>query len=665
MAEYLVNDSELTGIADKLRSATDTADLIAFPDGFEDKIIELEEKNPNHKLTFSGTVADPTGGNAVFDMADIRSLIYQRKATADLFFEFQSFSIAQHLNCWEPNMVMFANPFDPGETTLETVGGVYISWGTDGIFRSAIGLTGGQILDFSQYATSIPARLELYYYEMPTPTTLTLNVTSNLTQTLYYTLSQGGVIAIDWGDNSTTEIRSGIGTSISHTYPSAAEYTVEIQSLDGTWALGASGYRVIGEPAALTHFAFGDGARLQNSITFDSCINLTNITITKNAVVNHTIPEYCFRGCSALSSVSIPSNVRTVGREVFKNCDLTNIDLSETEITEFSDEMLYGNTHLSEIKWPANLKTIGINALRNTAFTELTIPDTVTIVNQYLPTSLKSIEFGTGIEDMTTLFAVDNNTNLEYIICRATTPPALHESAFRLYSALMSIYVPFASVDTYKADANWGKHANKIKSIESILGFDIPSTAAIRTLYYYQSQVGDAIKRVTVDFGNGQTSSSDSQNASVTLPYSAAGQYTATIIENDKGATWSPGCVINNTKYGIFGSGTKSDTYPFLTSVKLGITGKLNSEYGFAGCTSLTEIEIPEHIFGVNDYQFKGCVNITQITCLAKTPPTIYSNTLTDLPADCVIYVPAASVAAYQAASGWSDRAAYIQAIPS
>jgi len=45
-------------------------------------------------------------------------------------------------------------------------------------------------------------------------------------------------------------------------------------------------------------------------------------------------------------------------------------------------------------------------------------------------------------------------------------------------------------------------------------------------------------------------------------------------------------------------------------------------------------------------------------------PPTLGSGALSNVPADCAIYVPSASVAAYQAASGWSARSAYIQAIP-
>ena len=51
------------------------------------------------------------------------------------------------------------------------------------------------------------------------------------------------------------------------------------------------------------------------------------------------------------------------------------------------------------------------------------------------------------------------------------------------------------------------------------------------------------------------------------------------------------------------------------------------------------------------------------LTCKATTPPTI-NNSLTNTPNLIAIYVPAASVDAYKAASGWGDFASIIQAIP-
>lgn len=86
--------------------------------------------------------------------------------------------------------------------------------------------------------------------------------------------------------------------------------------------------------------------------------------------------------------------------------------------------------------------------------------------------------------------------------------------------------------------------------------------------------------------------------------------------------------------------------------------------YAFAAGPKFTNITIPSKVTTIGDYAFHACEKLTSIISLNTTPPTIYANTFKLIPADCAIFVPAASVDAYKAAQYWSDRAAYIQAIP-
>ena len=83
----------------------------------------------------------------------------------------------------------------------------------------------------------------------------------------------------------------------------------------------------------------------------------------------------------------------------------------------------------------------------------------------------------------------------------------------------------------------------------------------------------------------------------------------------------------------------------------------------FQRCVGLTSIVLPESIETIGSYAFYGCTQLRNITIKATTPPTIASNTFTNVPADANIYVPASSVDAYKAASRWSSRQDYIQAI--
>lgn len=84
----------------------------------------------------------------------------------------------------------------------------------------------------------------------------------------------------------------------------------------------------------------------------------------------------------------------------------------------------------------------------------------------------------------------------------------------------------------------------------------------------------------------------------------------------------------------------------------------------FYNCAALKEIDLPDTLTSIGNSAFYYCKALTTVYCRAITPPTCtndifkYSTNLTK------IYVPAESVDAYKAASGWSTHANKIEAIP-
>ena len=100
-----------------------------------------------------------------------------------------------------------------------------------------------------------------------------------------------------------------------------------------------------------------------------------------------------------------------------------------------------------------------------------------------------------------------------------------------------------------------------------------------------------------------------------------------------------------------------------LTSIDIpsGVTSIGNG--AFQNCSSLTSIDIPSGVTSISSSILRNCSGLTAITLTRVTPPTL-NNQAFDNTNNCPIYVPEESVSAYKSASGWSNYASRIQALP-
>ena len=103
-----------------------------------------------------------------------------------------------------------------------------------------------------------------------------------------------------------------------------------------------------------------------------------------------------------------------------------------------------------------------------------------------------------------------------------------------------------------------------------------------------------------------------------------------------------------------------------LTTVNLPNTITTINGTAFSGCTSLTTLTIPASVTTISQQAFSDCTSMQEYHFLSTTPPTLENtNTFNNIPANCIIYVPASAVEDYKVATYWSDYASYIQAEPS
>ena len=89
--------------------------------------------------------------------------------------------------------------------------------------------------------------------------------------------------------------------------------------------------------------------------------------------------------------------------------------------------------------------------------------------------------------------------------------------------------------------------------------------------------------------------------------------------------------------------------------VKDGLAVIANTVFqNFSACKKVT---LPASIISIGSNSLSGLINCLEFICLAASPPTLTASSLSSLNSTCVIKVPTASLAAYQAAANWSAHA--------
>lgn len=247
--------------------------------------------------------------------------------------------------------------------------------------------------------------------------------------------------------------------------------------------------------------------------------------------------------------------------------------------------------------------------------------------------TLVSVDLPPSIEEIGEGVFYDQNNLVSFTI-RATVPPALADDVFEGTSEDLIIYVPAGSVDVYKAAEGWSDFADRIQAYENERTYSENNCAACET---YGKIIDGSIINLIVPDGVtiivGPSLADTQENLdTVVIPSS--------VTEIGESAFYNTPLknIIIQGAVEIIGSGAFRNT-------------------------QIERIDIPDTITQIGNFAFAECAQLMEVIVRATTPPTIDIYTFKDVPANCVIKVPAASVSAYQSAQYWSARSAYIQAI--
>ena len=123
---------------------------------------------------------------------------------------------------------------------------------------------------------------------------------------------------------------------------------------------------------------------------FKGCSGLTSITIPSSVT---SLCDHCFDGCWGLTSITIPSSVTSLGRSCFAFCDgLTSITIpsSVTSLGNFCFDNCDG---LTSITIPSSVTSLGMRCFNGcSGLTSITIPSSVTSLGDCCFYGCKNLE---------------------------------------------------------------------------------------------------------------------------------------------------------------------------------------------------------------------------------------------------------------------------------
>ena len=198
---------------------------------------------------------------------------------------------------------------------------------------------------------------------------------------------------------------------------------------------------------------------------FAWCTSLTSVTIPSTV---KTIERNAFQYCSSLTSVSIPFSVTSIGRDAFSRC-----------------------ISLESVKLPNSLKEIGMNAFNSTNLSEVNIPKSVT--------SIGECAFG-------------NCPKIKTVKCFALDPSPIDFYAFspmrssdntHIYDHAI-LYVPRGCKKKYVETAGW----NEFRCISEISNSDAnldgkTNTTDVISVYSYIVEGGEGVDGIVYENVNG------------------------------------------------------------------------------------------------------------------------------------------------------------------
>ena len=339
----------------------------------------------------------------------------------------------------------------------------------------------------------------------------------------------------------------------------------------------------------LVHIKIMDGATSIASSAFESCHKLESLLIPNTV---ESIGIWAFELCSSLESIEIPDSVTSLGANAFNGCDalktvkigngVTVIDertFRECEslesvtlgnnIEEIKYEAFDGCYNLKNINLPEGLTTIDENAFFDCGFSSITIPSSVTRIEDSAFECCRNL-LSIVIPDSVTYLGERVFGSCEKLVSAAIGKGVsyIHDTIFRDSTALETITVSEDNT-TYA-------------SIDGVLI--------------------DKVNSLLVKYPEGK------KDESYTIPDSV----TTIGGEAFRGSNYLKSVTIPNTVTDI-----EYAAFEYCTELRSAVLGNGLTYIGnhmFSNCEKLSSVSIPSSVTSIDYMAFVGCTGLESIT---------------------------------------------------
>ena len=368
----------------------------------------------------------------------------------------------------------------------------------------------------------------------------------------------------------------------------------------------------------------------------------TSLTYGSKTYLVTGIKNDAFYGCSEITEVTIPTYVKSIGTRAFYECtSLKNLEIVNG-VTSIGDEAFSKCSALTKVTIPESVTSLGQVVFANcSSLTQATIGNGVTEIRFGLfgdCTALEKVVIGKGVTKIGS-FAFTNCSKINEMTVQATVPPTVEDAqSLGSISRDIPVYVPAESLDAYK-EANRWKEFTKLQAL--VTEFTVNNLK-----YKVTDYIADEVE--LTGYATEPTGKLDIP-ASVTYGSKTSIGFQAFYKCSTLTRVTIPASV-TSVDAAVFGMCSS------LTQATIGDGVKRISGSMFSGCSALEKLVIGKAVTYIDSYAFKNCSNLKEITVLASNPPSVppvevFENVSRDIP----VYVPAESLAAYQAANIWQE----------